>query len=131
MRTLLVSAAVAAAFLVQAMLAASPALADAPPAGYRGHARPAPAYHRPSRLGHAPVRRHHRRYAASGRGYAIGPSYGGLPPFYPGEGAAASHLQGAPVMMTLYREAYIGRGLIYNTPPQTSAPRGPVLSVRY
>ena len=62
-----------------------------------------------------------------------GPSYGRMPPFFPGTGDARGHLDGAPVGLTLYREAYIGRGLIYNTPPLVSAgagsrPQRPLLS---
>jgi hypothetical protein len=119
--------------LVVAALAATcaamgPALADAPPHGYGSRAR---GWHSPA-IRHAhPVRRHvrHGRHHGDG-GFVAGPGYGPLPPFFAGTGAAADHLHGTPVTVTVYREAYIGRGLIYNTPPTLDVP-GPVLSVRY
>lgn len=119
--------------LVIATLAASlaaivPASADAPDSGFgrrpalvhRGAAFSPPAMRRD---GYAPPHRH--------GGYrAAGPSPGHLPPFFQGMGDGAAHLEGARVGLTLYREAYIGRGLIYNTPPTLDRPTT-VLSVRY
>lgn len=43
-----------------------------------------------------------------------------------------ANLVAAPPTITLYREPYIGRGLIYNTPPTLDRPGpGPILSARY
>jgi hypothetical protein len=118
-----------------AALAAGPAAADAPPAGWgrspHSASRPLPPRYAPPppRLGHRHA--HHHRQGGY-RIVASGPSYGALPPFFAGMGDAADHLYGAPVRLTLYREAYIGRGLIYNTPPTLDVPNGgAVLSVRY
>lgn len=93
---------------------AGTAHADAPGPGFGPEPGPG--------LGYRPVRRHayrarhvHRRYRAVRHGWAD--------PAYP---AAAF---GAVVGPSEYREAYIGRGLIYNTPPDLG---GEVtLSVRY
>ena len=131
MRISLVIAALAAA-----LLNAAPAAADAPAPGFGRQ----PAAHRPHwapparRYGYGAPRRGHFGYGAPHRrhfGYApVGPGLGPLPPFFVGTGDAAAHLQGEPVGLTLYREAYIGRGLLSNTPPTLDRP-GPLFGGRY
>lgn len=123
--------------------AASPARADAPPD--RGFAR-RPV---PSRLEAAPALRRRapdmrdvridrpRRHDGTGPGFIPrGPRYGAEPPYFPGMGGASPNAGfGAfgpvPVAVTEYREAYIGRGLIYNVPPQPDFASSNVISVRY
>lgn len=83
--------------------------------GYRSGAR-RPALH--GRGGYAPQRWAERRvrrggYARSYRG-ELAPAYGAHPPFFPGAGHAAPD---GPAVLAEYREPYIGRGLIYNVPP--------------
>ena len=128
MRTPLVIVALAAL-----LAGAAPAAADAPASGFGR--RPAVA-HRPLGPLYAPPPRHYgygaprHRHHGGYRAIAAGPSYGPLPPFFGGMGNDAAHLTGTPVGLTLYREAYIGRGLIYNTPPTLDVP-GPILGGRY
>ena len=112
------------AALAGAGLSAAPAQADAPGDGF-GRA--------PYGYRHAAPRRHvhvRRRHYGGYAGYVPGPAYGPLPPFFAGTSDGAAHLHGTPVQMSVYREAYIGRGLVYNTPPTLDVP-GPVLSARY
>lgn len=127
MRVLLVPAALAAA-----LLAIEPASADAPAAGFgRRPAQAAPPAYgpraAPRHYGHGRPVRHY------GYGRPPHPHFGHRPFAYgPGDGAA--QFEGPAVGMTLYREAYIGRGLYYNTPPTLDRPDfgyGPVLSARY
>lgn len=131
MKTVLALASLLASF-VASLAAITPAAADAPSAGFGRRAVMAergPAFRAPRmrRYGYAPRHRHHYGHG----GYRVaGPSLGPLPPFFEGMGDGAAHLEGAPVGLTLYREAYIGRGLIYNTPPTLDRPAS-VLSVRY
>lgn len=129
MRILLPIAALAAA-----LSGTGRAAADAPAAGF-GH-RP-PAMHRsfgpryappPRRYGYGYGAPRHRRYGY--RVVAAEPDLGPVPPFFRGMGDAAASLGGGPVGLTLYREAYIGRGLFYNTPPTLDRP-GPILGGRY
>lgn len=124
MKTVLVVAALAAS-----LAAIVPAAADAPAAGFGRRpvmAERGPTFRTPPRrYGYAPRHRHDHG------GYRVaGPSLGPMPAFYQGTGEGAAHLEDAPVGLTLYREAYIGRGLIYNTPPTLDRPVS-VLSVRY
>lgn len=124
---------------------AVPAAADAPAAGFGRRPAMAPraiapryAPARPDGYRYGAPRRHHHRHYGYGPA-ALGPAAGGLPPFYTGMGDGAAYLEGQPVGLTLYREAYIGRGIFYNTPPTLDRPdfgyggfRGrPVLSSRY
>ena len=127
----------ALAALMVGLSVAAPAVADAP-AGFGrgplvGHRPPPPRYAPPRHYGYGAPR--HRHHGHGGHyGYRAGPAVGPLPPFFSSHGDAAAHLEGAPVGLTLYREAYIGRGLIYNTPPTLDRPGlgyGPVLSARY
>lgn len=107
-----------------ALLSAAPAHADAPGDGFG---------YRPHGYRHAMPRRHvhvRRRHYGGYGGYVPGPAYGPTPPFFIGTGDGAAQLGGAPVRVTVYREAYIGHGLVYNTPPTLDVP-GPVLSARY
>lgn len=65
-----------------------------------------------------------------------GPGYGPEPVTYPGMGGALPSggfmvSEPLPVAVTLYREAYIGRGLIYNVPPLPGFASQPVISARY
>lgn len=99
------------ALAVLAALTGSPALADGPDPAVRPH--PGPGY------GYA-HRRHawHRHRGYRGPGYSVG-SYG-APPAY-----------GMVSGPSEYTEAYIGRGLVYNTPPEPYWPSTDVISVRY
>ncbi|MDB5592375.1 hypothetical protein [Enterovirga sp.] len=131
--------------LVLATLAASvPALADAPPVdakrvrlGPPSAAVPMraalPAY-RPLPTARRAARVHRfDRFAVAG-----GPVYGAEPRYYPGAGGASPNAGFAPpvpVAVVGYREAYIGRGLLYNTPPEPTwaswSHRSDVISVKY
>ena len=122
------------AALAALLFATMPAIADAPPDGFGrrpvvAHRHHAPHYAPPvRRYGYGGPRYRHYGY----RPVAAGPALGPLPPFFPGMGSEAGHLHHAPVGLTLYREAYIGRGLLYNTPPTLDVPGpGPYLSARY
>lgn len=125
-----------------AALAGGPAAADAPP---RDMAK-RPVLNRPVLAPLAPdsghamrVHRVHRRpHSVRAAIAAVGPGYGPEPPYFPGMGGASPNAgfgNALPVQVTLYREAYIGRGLIYNTPPepqgQASYAHSNVISVRY
>ena len=100
-----------------------------PPGRVAPYAGPAPGYGRP-RYGH--------RYRPT-YGHAVmvrGSAYGPEPRYYPGLGNASpnaglgvSHPQ--LVAITQYREAYIGRGLFYNTPGEPPWPSRATISVRY
>lgn len=119
----------AIAALAAALLGSAPVLADAPVAGFGRRPATTPRYaparphgydYRYGAPRHHHHRHHHRRY-----GHApvmVGPAPGPLPPFFPGMGDGAAPLEGQPVGLTLYREAYIGKGLIYNTPPTLDRP---------
>lgn len=122
------------AAIVAGGLASGPAFADEPAPGFGRrpiHAAPAhgPRYApAPRRYGYGAPQYRHVGY----RPVVAGP--GPMPPFYDGMGGAVDHLANAPIHVSLYREAYIGRGLIYNTPPTLDRPGpgfGPVLSARY
>lgn len=122
------------ATLALAAAFALPAAADAPPdRGIRSGTRDVSAgSHRWAGRSHArhAGHRHHGFRTYSGPGPAYGPRY------YPGYGNASSNagfgaLAPAPVAVTLYREAYIGRGLIYNTPPEPHWRSSTVISVKY
>ncbi len=131
---------VAAALAILA--AAAPAAADAPPD--RSFARrPVPSRsaadirfgYGPERAVRRPVYRYHRH---AGRGVPVvpgyGQGYGSRPALYPGYGEASPNAgfgYGQPVAVTLYEEAYIGPGLLYNTPPRPYWPSQEVISVRY
>ena len=113
------------------LISAGPCFADAPPE--QGARRGAPASRlRPVARQVLPARHQARRHGS--RAFVapypvepIGPGYGPLPALYPGYDAAAP---AGPVAISEYREAYIGRGLFYNTPPQPYFPAGPI-SVKY
>lgn len=119
--------------------AALPALADAPPPSRRGTGA-APAHHGPQ-AGWSGARRHRHHHGVRVRGYAAvsaGPVYGPEPHYYPGAGGASPNAGfGAvrAVAVVGYREAYIGRGLVYNTPPEPHwavwSHRSDVISVKY
>lgn len=115
------------AVAVLAALAASPAVADGPDLAYRPHA---PSYQRAYRSAawhrRSTYPRHGYRRAAYGYrepGSDIG-SYG-PPPAY---GQPAYGFVSGPAE---YTEAYIGRGLIYNTPPEPGGSSYSVISSRY
>ena len=82
------------------------------------------------------VKRHaQRRYVGARRdhfgsayGGEISPQYGAKPPFFPGAGGAAPD---GPVLLAEYREPYIGRGLIYNVPPDPFYRSGYVVRAKY
>lgn len=129
-----------AAFVLLAA-AASPVVADAPPD--RGFARrPVPSHAEPILRGPAPSPRYARairprRFHGPGPVFIPGgPAYGAEPAYFPGMGAGSPNagfgaFDPVPVAVTQYREAYIGRGLIYNVPPQPSLGATNVISVRY
>lgn len=122
------------AFAAATILAAGPALADAP--GDASGAGPS--------VGHARVH-HGYRSAYGGRGTRVrgsfqgygfaagGPGYGPEPPYFDGTGGASPSggFGGAPVALSLYREPYIGPGLVYNVPPQPFLRASNTISVRY
>lgn len=126
----------AVAALVAGCLSSGPTLADEPAPGFGRRPVHAPPGHGPR---YAPAPRHHGYGYGAPRhrhfGYRpVGVGAGPMPPFYDGMGGALDHLADAPVRVTLYREAYIGRGLLYNTPPTLDRPGpgfGAVLSARY
>lgn len=126
-------------FAALVLAAASPSLADAPPD--RGFARrPVPSRPDPILRGPAPS----ARYARAVRPRRVhgpifipgGPAYGAEPAYFPGMGGGSPNagfgaFDPVPVAVTQYREAYIGRGLIYNVPPQPHPGATDVISVRY
>ncbi|WP_375460504.1 hypothetical protein [uncultured Enterovirga sp.] len=128
----------ALAAALAAASAAAPALADAPPerAYRRPHVAPF-AIPRPEWTGPRRMRHGHRH-----PGFAVaaaGPVYGREPRYYPGMGGASPNAGfGAvsPVAVVGYREPYIGRGLVYNVPPEPTwavgwSRRSNVVSVKY
>lgn len=120
------------AFTAATILASGPVLADAP--GTMSGAGLSPSF-RPGHHGHRPAYGA-RRIRVRGYGYgfaANGPVYGPEPPYFDGTGAASPSggYGDAPIALSLYREAYIGRGLIYNVPPQPFLRSSNVISVRY
>lgn len=114
------------ALAVLAALGASPAFADGPDPAYR-----------PQAPGYRPAYRSagYRRAAFGYRrpGSDIG-SYGPPPAFRPeaygrqAYGQLAYRIVTGPVE---YTEAYIGRGIVYNTPPAPAWPTYSVISARY
>lgn len=105
----------AIAALATGLISTCPAFADEPARGFGRR----PAYAAPNRT---PL------YAPAPRRYGYGAPRHRHFSYRPGPIMVDS-----PVHVTLYREAYIGRGLIYNTPPTLDRPGGfgPVLSARY
>ena len=84
--------------------------------GY-GHGRRGPRHHAVRHRGHA-----------GGWGYGgHGGGYGGGH-FYAGAGAGAPF---GPAVVAEYREPYIGKGLIYNVPPDPWAYMSGVISAKY
>ena len=122
------------AFAAAAILSMGPALADAP-GDQSGVGRLRAIRHLHHGYGPAYGARHLRvRGSGYGDGYAAsGPGYGPEPPYYDGTGTASSSgaYGTAPVALSLYREAYIGPGLVYNVPPQPFLRPSNVISVRY
>lgn len=114
--------------------ASAPSLADASPEGGYGRVRAARPYG-----WHGPRRHGWRRHGHGRGGFAGGfggPVYGREPALYPGLDAGSPNsgfgaLSPRPVAVSEYREAYIGRGLFYNTPPQPYFPSSGTISVRY
>ena len=108
------------------------------------HVTPVPATHiaahapRPAWSGQRRVRRVHRYDAVA---VSAGPVYGREPRYYPGAGGASPNAgfgAFAPTAVAVvgYREPYIGRGLIYNVPPEPTwvtawSRRSNVISVNY
>lgn len=114
--------------LAATLIAAGSASADAPPDRAMGRY---PVVRETMTYGAVPYRPHRRRHVRSrglGGGFAVGPAYGPQPPLYPGYDLGAPS---GPVAISEYREAYIGRGLFYNTPPQPYFPTSAVISVNY
>ena len=74
---------------------------------------------------HVGARRHGFGPAHGGE---IPPHYGAKPPFFPGSGGAAPD---GPVLLAEYSEPYIGRGLIYNVPPDPFYRSGYVVRAKY
>lgn len=118
----------------------TPVLADSPPVDAK-HPRLAPAapVYGPGPAWPGP-RRLHRARRIGGFAVAAGPVYGREPRYYPGAGGASPNagfgaLAPVPVAVVGYREPYIGRGLIYNVPPEPTwavwSRRSEVISVRY
>lgn len=129
------------ALALAAAIVSVPALADAPPDAR--HAVPAPgaiAGHHPRTVSIAPRRMRRAHRFDSVAVVAAGPVYGREPRYFPGAGGASPNAGfGAPIPVAVvgYREPYIGRGLIYNTPPEPNwtlvgwSGRSNVISVKY
>lgn len=122
------------AFAAAAILASGPVWADAPGGSFgAGRSHGTRHVHGSYRSGHGG---RILRVRGAGYGYGVaaaGPGYGPEPPYFDGTGGASPSggYGTAEVALSLYREAYIGHGLVYNVPPQPFLRASNVISVRY
>lgn len=135
-------------FVLTASVAAAAALALLSPAragglyvddGYGAHVE-AGAHHgwRHARATHGWRSDRHRAWdaAVSAGTLDVTATYGAEPAYYHGTGGAVSNgeifaVRSARVQVVEYHEPYIGRGLLYNLPPEPLGRSAAIVSARY